>query len=359
MLVVAAGCATRHRPAPPVDASALPSGAPHRLGPARAVALPGTTGTVHLDDLAAERARGRAWVPAGETGRVDVVDGRTGAVTAVEGFATSTGELMGKTVVLGPSSVALGNGVAYVGNRGDGTICAIDARSFERLSCLAVSAAGLASSPDGLAYVAPTREVWATLGAPPLGIRPAGPSILILDAGDPHALAPKGRVELDGAAEGYAVDASRARFYTNLEDRDRTVAIDVRTRRVVANWEPGCGPKGPRGLAVDTIRNQVFVACTDRVVALDGGWPGAVLGTVATGAGVDNIDYVEDRQQLFVAAASTATLTVFHVDDHGLLAPVAIGETARFARVVVADGDGRAYVADPAGGRVLVFDPVP
>jgi DNA-binding beta-propeller fold protein YncE len=314
---------------------------------------------VHLDYLAAERERGRAWVPAGETGRVDVLDGRTGAVTIVEGFPTSEGEVLGKKLMLGPSAVAVGDGIAYVGNRGDGTICAIDARSFERLPCLRVSAAGLATSPDGLAYVAPTRELWATLGAPPLGIRPEGGAILVLDASDPRALAPKGRIELDGAAEGYAVDPGRGRFYTNLEDRGRTVAIDVRTRRVVASWEPRCGPKGPRGLAVDTARNQVFVACTDRVVALDGSLPGAVLGTLETGAGLDNIDYLESRQQLFVAAASTATLTVIHVDRHGLLAPVATGETARFARVVVADGDGRAYVADPAGGRVLVFAPAP
>ena len=31
----------------------------------------------------------------------------------------------------------------------------------------------------------------------------------------------------DGEPEGYAVDAQRALFYTNLEDRDRTLAIDV------------------------------------------------------------------------------------------------------------------------------------
>ncbi len=358
VLVACAGVACASPPAARPSALAAAPAAPLRRA-SRPIPLPGSTGVVHLDYLAADREAGRVWVPAGETGRVDVVDGRTGAVAAIEGFPTSEDEALGKKVVVGPTAVALGGGAAFIGNRGDGTICTIDERSLRRGSCLPVSAAGLAESPDGLAYVAPTRELWATLGAPPIGIRPAGPSILVLDASDPGALAPKGRVDVGGAAEGYAVDASRGVFYTNLVDRDRTLAIDVRTRRIAATWEPGCGREGPRGLAVDTVRNLVFVACTDRVVALDGSRPGAVLGALETGRGVDNIDYLEPRRELFVAAAEAATLTVVRVGDGGSLTPVATGATARFARVVVADGDGRAYVADPAGGRILVFEPAP
>lgn len=350
----AAGCAT----SPAAHAPPASPASPRRLA-SRAIPLPGSSGVVHLDYLAADRERGRIWVPAGETGRVDVLDARTGAVTAIAGFLTSESEEMGQKVLVGPSAVALGGGMAYVGNRGDGTVCAIDARSLERRSCLAVAAAGLASSPDGLAHVAPTREVWATIGAPPLGIRPSDQSIVVLDAADPGAPRPKGHVEVGGAAEGYAVDDSRGLFYTNLEDRNRTLAIDVRTRRVTATWDPGCGREGPRGLAVDTVRNLVFVACTDRVVALDGSRPGAVLGAFGTGGGLDNIDYVESRRELFVAAAKTATLTVIRVGDGGALTPVATGETARFARVVVADAEGKAWVADSAGGRILVFDAAP
>lgn len=342
-------------PARGADSSPAPPTAGARLR-ARAIPLPGASGVVHLDYLAVDRARGRVWVPAGETGRVDVIDGRTGSVAAVEGFATSEGELLGEKILVGPSAVAVAPGVVYVGNRGDGTICAIDAATLRRGACFALGAAGLASSADGLGYVPTTKELWVTTGAPPLGIRPPDQSLVVLDASAPERLALAARIRLDGAAEGYAVDDVHGVFYTNLEDRDRTVAIDVTSRRPKATWSAGCGPKGPRGLAVDRVRQLVFVACTDRVVALDAGHGGAKLGELQTGGGVDNIDYVEARQELFVAAADAARLTIIRVDDRGALTPIATADTARFARVVVADDEGRAYVADPAGGRILVFE---
>jgi DNA-binding beta-propeller fold protein YncE len=352
-----ASCARRGAPAPAdVAGGAAAAAAPLVRLRSRAIPLPGATGIVHLDYLAVDRAAGRIWIPAGETGRVDVIDAATGAIRAVEGFPTSEGELLGKKVVVGPSAVAVGPGVVWIGNRGDGTICAIDSATLRRGACFPLGEAGLATSADGLAYVATTRELWVTTGAPPLGIRPPDSSLVVLDASAPGRLALAARVRLDGAAEGYAVDDAQGVFFTNLEDRDRTVAIDVVSRRPKATWSPGCGPKGPRGLAVDRARSFLFVACTDRVVALDAGHGGAKLGEVETGDGVDNIDYVESRHELFVAAASAALLTVIRVDDRGSLTPVATGATARFARVVVADEAGRAYVADPAGGRILVFE---
>src|SRR5437867_4936718 len=36
-------------------------------------------------------------------------------------------------------------------------------------------------------------------------------------------------------------------FFTNLEDKDRTLRIDVRSRRVTTTWLPGCGDDGPKG----------------------------------------------------------------------------------------------------------------
>jgi DNA-binding beta-propeller fold protein YncE len=311
---------------------------------------------MRLQALAADRELGRIWIPAGETGRVDVVDAASGAVTAIEGFPASPAPLPGQEARVGPSAVALGGGTAWIGNRGDGTICAFDARALRGRSCLKLPEAGLASSPAGLAWVAPTRELWVTLGAPAVGYRPADRSVAVLDAADPAALRLLARVEVGGAAEGHAVDAWRGLFYTNLEDRNRTLAIDVRTRRVAATWDAGCGPEGPRGLAVDVSRNFLFVACADRVVALDAGRGGAVLGTAETGGGLDDIDYLEPRRLLFAASARTATLSVIRVGEDGALATVATGDTPPLARAVAADAEGRAWVADPAGGRILRFE---
>lgn len=48
-------------------------------------------------------------------------------------------------------------GTVYIGNRGDSTVCALDERTFVKGAC-----GKLDSMPDGILYVAKTREVWVT-----------------------------------------------------------------------------------------------------------------------------------------------------------------------------------------------------
>ncbi|HEX6836685.1 MAG TPA: PQQ-binding-like beta-propeller repeat protein [Polyangia bacterium] len=326
LVLVAAGCATSH-PAPPS---------------LRAIALPDAPADgVFMDYLAYDRAHHRVWVPAGNTGKVDVVEVPSGVVAHVDGFATKEVERRGKKRIVGPSSATVGDGVVYVGNRGDSTVCAIDAASLHKGAC-----ATLASMPDGLAWVAATREVWVTT--------PRDQSITILDAATPGALAIKQTLHLPGEPEGYAVDEGRGLFYTNLEDKDRTLQIDVRSKETRATWLPACGEDGPKGLALDRAANFLFVACADKVKTLDAGHDGKELSALATGDGVDNIDYVGARHELYAGAGRAATLTVAAVDAQGKLTAAAVVPTSAGARNAVATDDGTAYLTDSRGGKILV-----
>ena len=163
-------------------------------------------------------------------------------------------------------------------------------------------------------------------------------------------MTPAGKIPLPGSAEGYAVDNVHGRFYTNLEETGQTVAIDVRKRAVVSTWR-SCDD--PSGVAVDGKRGFVFVACRDHVIVLDTAHDGRVVGSIQTGDGVDNIDYIEDTGLLYVAAAEAAQLTVARVDDKGVPIRVALVPTTKGARSVVAGTSGRAYLIDPVGGRIL------
>src|SRR5437867_2033182 len=184
------------------------------------IALPGAPSSgVFMDYIAYDQAHHRVWVPAGNTGSVDVVDVTNDRVTRVEGFPTAEVERAGTKRTVGPSSATVGDGVVYVGNRGDSSVCAVGAESLKVGPCVKLD-----FMPDGLAYVARTREVWATT--------PRDKSIAILDASNPGALKRKARIGLEGQPEGYAVDDARGVFYTNFEDKDRTLTIDVKTRRV-------------------------------------------------------------------------------------------------------------------------------
>src|SRR5262249_581303 len=154
------------------------------------------------------------------------------------------------------------------------------------------------------------------------------------------------RIALEGQPEGFAVDDGRSLFYTNYEDKDRTLVIDVRARTVTKTWAPQCGPEGPRGLALDKDRNQLLVACTDHLVVMDAGHDGRLGSGMDTGEGVENIDYVPARHEVYAAAGRAAKLTVARLDPEGKLATVATVTTALGARNAVATPEGVAYVTD-------------
>ena len=267
---------------------------------------------------------------------------RPGKLTVVTGFQTLEVTRGTRHVRMGPSSATVGSAVVYVGNRADSNVCAIDAATLKVAGCVKLSP----GAPDGIAYVAATKEVWVTMH---------GSTLDILDVSDARAPREKGAIALGASAEGYAVDDKRGIFYTNLEETAETVGIDVRTRKITVRWKPGCD--NARGLALDEARGFLFDACTGRVIAIDANHDGKVVGSIDTGAGLDNIDYSPSKRLLFAAAARAATLTIASVDDSGGLSRVAIVPTANGARSVVAGDAGTAYVADPVNGRILVVTP--
>jgi len=337
LFVAAAVAASPAAAAPPAGAAGAYT--------VRPLTLPGAGDDgITMDYLAFDARTGFVWVPAGNTGAVDVVDTAQGKVTQISGFPTSEVEVRGRKRVIGPSSAAIGDGVVYVGNRGDSSVCAVDARSLARGAC-----GRLDSMPDGLAYVAPTKELWVTT--------PRDKSVRILDGA---TLAQKARLTFDGQPEGFAVDAGRGRFYTNLEDKDRTLAIDVKTHRTVATWNPKCGEEGPHGLRLDEKSGVLFVACDARTEALDAAHDGAVLSSVETGAGVDDLDYAPAPRLLYVGAAKAGKLTVARVDGSGKITLVTQVPTREGARNGVVAKDGSVYMghgSTPKSSDVLVVSP--
>ena len=335
LTIIAMGCTATRLPAPSDPPPAFV---------VRGIVLPGAPSEgVFMDYLAYDRIHQRVWVPAGNTGSVDVLNVRDDRVERIEGFATAEVERHGVSRTVGPSSATVGDGVVFVGNRGNSSVCAVGAESLHVGSCLT-----LESSPDGLAYVHSTHEVWVTT--------PRDHSIVVLDAAA-ATLRWKAKIPLEGQPEGFAVDDARGVFYTNLEDRDRTLAIDIKSRQVLKTWQPSCGEGGPKGLGLDESLNVLLVACTDRVTALDAGHDGKRLSILATGDGLDNLDYVESRHELYAAAAHAATLTIARLDSRGGLALRAVVTTKPGARNAVATDDGIAYLTDSSAGQILVVAP--
>src|SRR5262249_16982894 len=165
-----------------VATRAIPQ-SPHARFTVKALPLRGAKGPVTLDYFAYDRSLERLWIPAGNLGSVQVIDGKTDEIKIIDGFKIAEFELRGRKVMLGPTSVSFGDGVVYVGNRADSNICAIDAKTLKLGDCIQVGSPseGVAAAPDGIVYVASTKELWVTRGAPPLGIPSPDKSITILD----------------------------------------------------------------------------------------------------------------------------------------------------------------------------------
>jgi DNA-binding beta-propeller fold protein YncE len=296
----------------------------------RTIPLPNSgQGGISMDYIAFDPATRFVWAPAGNTGAVDVVDTASGKVTQISGFATKEVDVRGRKRVFGPTSVTIGKGTVYVGNRADFSVCAFNERTLAKEKCGTID-----SMPDGLAYVAPTNEVWVTA--------PRDNSIRILDADTLHE---KSKLTYEGNPEGFAVDARRGRFYTNLEDKDRTIAIDLKSHKTLATWNPSCGEDGPHGLRLDEKRGFLFIACSARVEVMDVGHDGKVLSTIDTGDGVDDLDYAPATHLLYVGAAKAGQLTIARVNSTGKLALVAKVPTHAGARNGVVASDGRVYLA--------------
>jgi DNA-binding beta-propeller fold protein YncE len=316
------------------------------------IALPGASGVVSLDYFAYDRSTGKLWVPASNTGNVDVIDDKSDAVSQVTGFKTGEVELRGRKVPLGPTAVSVGDGVVYIGNRGDSSLCVIDAQTLKREECLEVApvSAGPASAPDAVVYVAATKELWVTTGAPPIGVPSADKTIQVFDASEPRHLKLKLKIPLEGSAEGYAVDNQRGVFYTNIEEAGKTVAIDVRSHKIVGQSKVH---DDLQGLTLDSARGLLFVACGDHVVSLDVAHGGRVVDSLVTGPGLDNIDFSPEQKVLYAAASVTATLSIIDVADDGKFHLKALVPTVKGARGVIAGKGETAYLIDPAEGRIL------
>jgi DNA-binding beta-propeller fold protein YncE len=296
----------------------------------RMLSFPHTApGGVAMDYITFDPATGSVWVPAGNTGTIVVIDTKTGATRLVDGQPIAEMSRGERKFTVGPSSVTIGDGSVYVGNRADSSVCAFDPRSLAKGACHRLD-----SMPDGLAYVGKTNEVWVTT--------PRDKSIRVLDA---SSLAEKAKLTFEGNPEGFAVDPARGRFYTNLEDKDRTLAIDLATRKTVATWNPSCGEDGPHGLRADSKAGWLFVACSTRAEVLDSGHDGKVLSSIDTGDGVDDIDYAPASATLYVGAAKPGQLTIAKVDAHGKLSLVARVPTHAGARNPAVTDKGVVYLA--------------
>jgi len=284
-------------------------------------------------------ALGKLLAPSGRAGLVALIDPASKQVTTIGGF--------GKTAKFsgghddGPTSASEGEGLLFVTDRTTRDLALVDPRA-QRI----VSREKLSSGPDYVRFVAPTKEIWVT--------EPDSERIEIfrLEGKDPVKAVASGMIEVKGGPESIVVDPGRGQVFTHLWG-GKTVAIDIRTRKILSTWDNGC--KGSRGIALDAARGFLFVGCGEGKAVTLNAADGKVLSSATSGDGVDIIDYSPKLSHLYFPGGKSATMAVFAVSAQGGLSLVGTAPTASGAHCVAADAAGHAYVCDPRKGRLLVF----
>ncbi len=309
------------------------------IAASKTIAIPGGEAGIGFDDMGYSSALGKVIVPAGRTGTIALIEPGTDAIEVIGGFTHEDkfGGGHGESV----TSADMGAQFMLVTDRSAQRLDKVDVAS-KRI----IASAPLAAEPDYVRYVAATGEVWVTEP------EKARIEIFALAAGGSPKPAHAAFIEVPGGPEALVIDNGSGRAYANRWT-DSTVAIDLRTRAIVAQWPNGCA--GSRGLAMDAARSMLFVGCKEGKLAVLDLKTGKRLGIASSGSGVDIIAYDARLGHAYLPGAASATMAVIGIEAAGAATVLGTVATAKGAHCAASDESEDVYVCDPATGRILAF----
>jgi DNA-binding beta-propeller fold protein YncE len=301
---------------------------------AAAIPLPGGEEGIGFDDIVYAPALHQLIVPAAQTGRVYLIDPATSS-------HESCAVWQGRT-----TSADAGDGYVFATDRSHSAVEVIDPKLHK-----VVASATLKMEPDIVRFVPATHEVWVTEEDPKKG----QVEVLALSAGGNVRLSHVADVKVTGGGpESLAVDPARSRVYTNREDQKRTVAIDIASHRVVAEWKNG-SVGSSSGLALDERAGWLFVGSgAGGITVLDVAHDGRILGSLKVGKGTDLIGYNPSLRHVYVPDPKEGTLAIVGLFPGGETRLLGTVETAKGSHAAAADNHGQVWVTDPHHGQLLV-----
>src|SRR5947199_2558605 len=154
---------------------------------------------------------------------------------------------------------------------------------------------------------------------------------------DPKTGTLEAPIRLRGEPEFLAADPS-GKAYINLMDTHEVAVVDLKARKVVANWSVAPGGL-PVGMAIDTANNRLFIGCRgpQKLIVMSTR-NGEVLSDLPIGESVDAIKLLDGQ-----AFASTAGSQLFVAGETapGKYAIVQTVKTGEGARTMGVDASAR------------------
>ncbi|HKU39170.1 MAG TPA: hypothetical protein VJR89_13510 [Polyangiales bacterium] len=310
-----------------------------------AFTIPNGRAGIGFDDLRYSTALHRVLVPGGRAGVLALVDPETGAMTSIEGFSKARAFQGGHD--FGVTSVDEGRGLLFATDRTTTTLNVVDPNARSILASFKLRA-----EPDYVRYVEPTGELWIT--------EPEAEQleILALSNDTPPALSRAATIKVENGPESLTIDAARGRAFTHRWQA-KTLAIDLKTRHIVGDWQNGCAAS--RGIDLEPEHGYVFAACSEGTLSvLDPQHGGKILSSLSAGSGYDVMGYDSKLRHAYLAGGTCSCLTTFGVSNAGKLTLLGQTHAPKDTHCVVADDIGSAWICQPSHGQIRkVVDPYP
>ncbi len=170
---------------------------------------------------------------------------------------------------------------------------------------------------------------------------------------DARTGAQTGVLEFDSEKlEGTAPDGE-GHVFMALRDRNKVVKIDLRTRRIVAEW-PTTGFVLPNGVAYDERHRRVFVSTRGEnpaLLVLDAA-DGRIVASPPIGRGNDVVVFDPESRQIYTANGFDGTLVVLQQDDADHYRLVEAVTTRPYARTMAVDPKSKKVFLVTAEGAV-------
>jgi DNA-binding beta-propeller fold protein YncE len=181
-------------------------------------------------------------------------------------------------------------------------------------------------NPDGILYVPGVQEVYT------FNRNQKAPSATVFEARTGKVIT---TITLPGTPEFAVVDVKAGRIYNNIDSKNEVVAIDMKTRKIVAEWPTAPG-EGGSGMAIDLVNHRLFIGCDDVMVMMDS-TTGKVVGSVPIGAGVDANRFDPVTKLAFASCGQAGSVTIAREETPDKLTVLQTLETARGSRTMTLD----------------------
>jgi DNA-binding beta-propeller fold protein YncE len=207
-------------------------------------------------------------------------------------------------------------GKGYTSNGRLNSVTVFDLKTFAVLGQIPTGA-----NPDAIMYDPYSKAIITCNGR--------GHNLTIIDAATGKAT---DSITLDGKPET-AVSDNAGKIFVNIEDKNKISVVDIRNKKVVANWP--LGAEGPTGLEIDRKTKRLFAGCDKQLVVVDY-TNGSVVTKQPIGDGCDGVGFDENKGLIF-ASCGEGKLSIIKELDAASFRFVENTPTKRSARTIAVD----------------------